>query len=66
MDLRKIKLLLLAIVLLTGISLAYCGAFETGKVADDAADNKLNIVVSILPQADLVKMVGEKMLKLQL
>lgn len=56
MSLRKIASLLAVLGLLVG--LVGCGTSETDKVADDINDNKLNIVVSILPQADLVKMVG--------
>lgn len=44
------------------LSMTLCGcsntSTQTGQVTDDRTNNKLNVVVSILPQADLVEMIG--------
>lgn len=60
MKLRKYLSILVVMGCLASITLCGCNNFstQTGKVTDDTTNNKLNIVVSILPQADLVEMIG--------
>lgn len=56
----KRNLSIVLIVLVLGLNLMGCSnnSTQTGKVEEDTFSNKLNVVVSILPQADLVKMIG--------